>query len=1024
MILKSGLTKEQVLKDYEDVFSGLGRLKVDPVKIHLTQDAKPCRRPCRRVPIAMRQKFKDELDSLEHRDVLRKLKPNEVPIWLNSFVFPVKDDGGLRVCLDPTGLNPYIVRPVFNSYTLDEISYKLKDAKVLTVCDANKGFFQVPLHKESQLLTAMLTPEGIYVHNVLAMGLSLASDVFEQIIRDITKDLNGVLNIADDLLVYGATIEEHDRNLEALLTRCRDVNLTLNPKKLRFKSDSVPFFGNIVTSKGIKPDPKKVQAIKSWPIPTNIKELQSFLGAINYLSKFIPHLSTLRSTLQGLVKKDSEYIWTPTHDRAFQDIKDAICHETLLSYFDKSKPIFIEVDASGQGLGAVLLQGNIDQMELDNASQTEGRFLDFRNRLKPIAFASKSLSEAETRYSNIERELLGVVWAVQHFNHYTFANKVHIISDHKPLQPLFNGKMLVTCSPRTARLLLKIIDKDIKFYYQNGPTMHVSDALSRLSDHNTKRGNTEEVKGLNIQICEISPVQSNLTINQIQAETAKDPDMQQLIRYIIEGWPAKQQDVIQQLQSYHTFKEEMSVTDGLVFKGERIIIPNTLKTKALQAIHRSHMGIQKTLDRSKGCFYWSGISKDITHVCETCEECLKYANRQQKEPRGQVRDVSEAWESLATDIFEFKGKYYLIVSCRFSGYIVVRQISNHSTQETINHFQSIFAELGIPRHLHCDRGSNYTSIEFQRFMQGLNVQLSFSSSEHHSSNYAERSVQVVKGFMKRSVEWPICLLEYLMTPIRHQGIDNSPLKLMQKRTVRGLLPVRQQETNVQDYENYQTRKQEQAKYQTGKPLQELAEGSSVLFFSQRDNHWIPGVIVQRLHDRSYVIISERGRKVVRNRIDVKQYHKDVHVRFQSTYKRSITSPETSSSYPLAMNKIAQPQTSHTSPQDPLDSLRPNNSNHQKPPLPSHKSSTKSSQQSSTKISSSSSSINKPPADGSLKRLSVGGGKCHKAGSGGDISPHWQNKHSKFNENQTTSGVAKPLHTRSGRTVRLPARYKD
>ena len=125
---------------------------------------------------------------------------------------------------------------------------------------------------------------------------------------------------------------------------------------------------------------------------------------------------------------------------------------------------------------------------------------------------------------------------------------MHIISDHKPLQPLFNGKMLVTCSPRTARLLLKVIDKDIKFYYQNGPSMHITDALSRLSDHNIKRANAEEVKGLNIQICEVSPVQSNLTITQIQAETAKDPDMQHLIKYIIEGWPSRQQDVIQQLQ--------------------------------------------------------------------------------------------------------------------------------------------------------------------------------------------------------------------------------------------------------------------------------------------------------------------------------------------------------------------------------------------------------------------------------------------------------------------------------------------
>ena len=509
------------------------------------------------------------------------------------------------------------------------------------------------------------------------------------------------------------------------------------------------------------------------------------------------------------------------------------------------------------------------------------------------------------------------MWAVQHFNHYTFANRIHIISDHKLLQPLFNGKMLVTCSPRTARLLLKIIDKDIKFYYQNGPTMHISDALSRLSDHNTKRGNAQEVQGLNIQICEVSPVQSNLTITQIQAETANDPEMQQLIKYIMQGWPSRQQDCVQQLQSYHTFKEELSVIDGLVFKGERIVIPTTLQSKVLQAIHRSHMGIQKTLDRSKGCFYWSGISRDITHVCETCEECLKHANKQQKEPRGQVRDVSEAWESLPTDIFEYKGKFYLIVSCRFNGYIVVRQMSSHSTYETIQQFQSIFAELGVPRHLHCDRGSNYTSMEFQRFMQGLNVKLAYSSSEHHSSNYVERSVQVVKGFMKRSAEWPTCLLEYLMTPIRHQGVDNSPLKLMQRRTITGILPIRQQETNLDDYNRYHTRKEEQAQYQTGKALPQVAEGSNILFYSERESQWLPGVIVQRLHDRSYVIISEKGRKVVRNRIDIKLYHKDVHVKFQSSYKRSITAPQTSLSYPSAVDRTAQQQPSHTSPPGPI-----------------------------------------------------------------------------------------------------------
>ena len=159
----------------------------------------------------------------------------------------------------------------------------------------------------------------------------------------------------------------------------------------------MPFFGNILTDNGIKPDPTKVEAIKNWPIPKTVKDLQSFLGAVNFLGKFIQGLSSLRSSLQGLIKKDTEYIWTGTHTNAFNTIKEAICQETLLAYYDKDRPVFIEVDASGQGLGAVLLQGNILEDELSASPQTEGRYLSFRNRLKPIAFASKSLSDAETR---------------------------------------------------------------------------------------------------------------------------------------------------------------------------------------------------------------------------------------------------------------------------------------------------------------------------------------------------------------------------------------------------------------------------------------------------------------------------------------------------------------------------------------------------------------------------------------------------------------------------------------------------
>ena len=171
----------------------------------------------------------------------------------------------------------------------------------------------------------MGTLYGVYIFNVLAMGLGLASDVFEITIREITKDLKGVLNIADAILNYGSTVEDHGRNLLSLLERALEVNFTLNPKKFKFTCTSVPFFGNILTDRGIKPDPTKVDSVKSWPIPQNVKELQSFLRAVNFLGKFIQGLSSFRSSLQGLIKKDAEYVCTATHTNAFNTIKEAIC---------------------------------------------------------------------------------------------------------------------------------------------------------------------------------------------------------------------------------------------------------------------------------------------------------------------------------------------------------------------------------------------------------------------------------------------------------------------------------------------------------------------------------------------------------------------------------------------------------------------------------------------------------------------------------------------------------------------------
>ena len=186
----------------------------------------------------------------------------------------------------------------------------------------------------------MLTPEGVYVFNVLAMGLCNAVDLFESALQDLLLGLPGVRNIADDILVFGSTQEEHDANTIRFLERCLEIDLHLNLNKVRINCKSVPFFGMVLTGDGIKPDPKKVEAIKNWPVPQNVTELQSFLGSVNYLSHFITGLSQLHKPLQALIKKNSEYIWTATHDKAFQDLKDMVSEDCLIQFYNPHKPLF------------------------------------------------------------------------------------------------------------------------------------------------------------------------------------------------------------------------------------------------------------------------------------------------------------------------------------------------------------------------------------------------------------------------------------------------------------------------------------------------------------------------------------------------------------------------------------------------------------------------------------------------------------------------------------------------------------
>ena len=192
-----------------------------------------------------------------------------------------------------------------------------------------------------------------------------------------------------DILVFGSTQQEHDSNVITFLERCLEVHLKLNLSKIKLNCFGVPFFGQCITAEGIKPDPQKVKAIKDWPIPSNVRELQSFLGMVNYLSHFVPELSSLRTSLQPLVKTNTDFIWLKSHIEAFERIKNAISNDCLLQFYDVSCPLLIECDASKKGLGCILLQPmdkNITHQDISDFSEKE--IEEFLKHLRPVAYSN------------------------------------------------------------------------------------------------------------------------------------------------------------------------------------------------------------------------------------------------------------------------------------------------------------------------------------------------------------------------------------------------------------------------------------------------------------------------------------------------------------------------------------------------------------------------------------------------------------------------------------------------------------
>lgn len=318
---------------------------------------------------------------------------------VSSLVVVMKKNNQLRVCLDPRDLNRSIEREDYQLPSREEITAQFAGAKYFSKLDASSGFWQIELDEESSRLCTFITPFGRYRFLRLPFGVCSAPEVFHKIVHNLFAHIPGVNTMMDDIVVWGSTQQEHDTRLKQVLDIAQEANLKLNRDKCEFNVSQMTFIGDVISEQGVQPDPKKVAAILNMERPQNQQDVQRFLGMINYQRKFIPDLSTKSAQLRSLLEKRNEWMWQDAQEKAWCQLKEALTQEPVLHFYDSREPTKLSADASKNGLGAVLLQQH-DQNWF------------------PIAYASRAMTDAETRYVQIEKELLAMTSACERFHQY------------------------------------------------------------------------------------------------------------------------------------------------------------------------------------------------------------------------------------------------------------------------------------------------------------------------------------------------------------------------------------------------------------------------------------------------------------------------------------------------------------------------------------------------------------------------------------------------------------------------------
>jgi len=676
--------------------------------------------PTRRIPIHLEDEVNKMVEELLKMGIIKR---SQSP-FNNPLVVVPKKNGKLRICVDFRRLNLITKREVYPIPECSVIFDQLGGHSYFSTLDLAKGYYQVQLDKASQEKTAFSTASGHYEFVRMPFGLTNAPASFQcGLERVLRKHLGSQCCVyIDDIIVFGRSKTEHDNNLYDVLQTLRQNNIKLSREKCSFKKSSVKYLGHIISKDGISTDPEKIKAVKNWPQPKTMKELNRFLGFANYYRKFVKNYSDSIRPLEDLATKEkkqklSKLIWLEVHEKSFNAIKSSLVTAPILHIPSKDRQFILDTDCSTTCMGAVLSQ------------------LDENGQERPIYFASNKLSPTEQKYCTTRRELLAVVKYIKFFHHYLAGKRFILRTDHKSLSWLMTWKTPST--PQYFAWISMLQMYDFSIVHRSGFKHANADALSRLN------------------ICSKCKVSHINSIDNIK----DDCDEVELVKQCLLS-SVEPQSNSKWTHKLWKLKNKLLVQNGkLLINLENFKMPVVSKRLALKTaslIHCTfgHIGSNNLYRYLKSIFWCPNLRQMCKNVCQTCLICLKRKSISNYQRSNMKLDEGDLLEKIYMDVAgplpDANGyRYLLVILDSFSNYpclIPIKDLKCSTIAKLF--FNEWISKFGAPLQLHSDNAPYFFGPEMKQLFIQYGIKHSRSSPYHPQSNgKIERLMRTIKDML-------------------------------------------------------------------------------------------------------------------------------------------------------------------------------------------------------------------------------------------------------------------------------------